>query len=348
MPTYLRPTALLHGPDAKAAVKANLAAPLAGRSDIAFTQAFWIIREGTTITRRLVMLEEARAHPSFTALTNPRPNFGPLALNRCHVMGIVNVTPDSFSDDGVLAQTNVAIAQARQMAMDGAAILDIGGESTRPGAVDVSVGEERSRIMPVIKALAKDHCVSVDTRKSVLMKEALQEGAAIINDVSALQFDPHSANTVAKANAPVILMHAQGNPRTMQLEPKYDDVALDVYDELEALIAKAEAAGIPRANIMVDPGIGFGKTFAQNLELLQQLTLFHGLGVGLLVGLSRKGFIGAITKEKTASARLGGSIGGAMAAAMQSAQILRVHDVKQSVTALAVFESILNPDSVSI
>ncbi|MEO9167196.1 MAG: dihydropteroate synthase, partial [Aestuariivirga sp.] len=265
-----------------------------------------------------------------------------------HVMGVVNVTPDSFSDGGVYAQTDVAIAAARQMIEDGASVLDIGGESTRPGAVDVLLADEHARIMPVIKALAQHHLVSVDTRKSSLMSEALGAGAAFINDVSALQFDPASAALVAKAKAPVILMHAQGDPRTMQLMPKYDDVALDVYDQLEALIAKAEAVGISRTNIMIDPGIGFGKTFAQNLELLQQLSLFHGLGVGLLVGLSRKGFIGAITGEKIAGKRLGGSIGGALAAALQGAQILRVHDVKETVTALQVLTSALNPVSVTI
>jgi len=348
MKTYQRPVALIYGPDAQAQIASGTAAPLAGLPHIAFTQAEWIERDGKTITRRFVSLHEAKSHPSFAALTTPRPNFGPLPLTRTHVMGILNVTPDSFSDGGVHYQTETAIAQARQMAADGATILDIGGESTRPGAADVSIDEERARIMPVITALAKDHCVSADTRKAVLMDKALQSGAAIINDVSALQFDPASASTVARANAPVILMHAQGNPRTMQQNPTYDDVALDVYDQLATLISKAEAAGITRANIMVDPGIGFGKTFAQNLELLQQLALFHGLGVGLLIGLSRKGFIGAITGEKVAGQRLGGSIGGAMAAAMQGAQVLRVHDVKETFTALQVLTSTLHPISVSI
>jgi dihydropteroate synthase len=348
MKIYLRPLALLHGPDALAQISAGTAASLAGRPDLAFTQAEWIEREGTTITRRILTLDEARSHPTFSAITQPRAKFGPLALNRIHVMGVVNVTPDSFSDGGVNSQSGVAIAAAQQMIEDGASLLDIGGESTRPGAVDVSITEEQGRIMPVIKALAQNHLVSVDTRKSGLMREALGAGAAFINDVSALQYDPASTALVSKAKAPVILMHAQGDPRTMQLMPKYDDVALDVYDQLETFIAKAEAAGISRANIMIDPGIGFGKTYAQNLQLLQQLSLFHGLGVGLLVGLSRKGFIGAITGEKVAGKRLGGSIGGAMAAALQGAQILRVHDVKETVTALQVLTLALNPVSATI
>ena len=348
MKTYLRPLALVYGPDADALVKADVAAPLAGLPRIAFTKAEWIQRDGGKITRRHVDLDEARKHPWFNAITTPRPNFGPLELSRCHIMGIVNVTPDSFSDGGVHYKAEIAIAEARKMAEDGASILDVGGESTRPGSEAVSTEEEGNRIMPVISALAKDHCVSVDTRKAELMKAALDAGAAFINDVSALQFDPASTETVSAAKAPVILMHSQGEPRTMQLAPKYEDVALDVYDQLAALVANAEAAGIARANIMVDVGIGFGKSFKQNLELLQQLTLFHGLGVGLLVGISRKGFIGAITQEKSAAKRTAGSIGGALQAAMSGVQVLRVHDVKDSLAALSVFNAGLDPVSASI
>ena len=348
MKTYLRPLSFVYGPDATAQMSVGTAASLAGVLHLAFTQAEWIERESKTITRRIVSLDEARNHPTFSAITNPRAKFGPLDLNNTHVMGVVNVTPDSFSDGGVHAQADVAIASARQMIEAGASLLDIGGESTRPGAVGVSIADERARIMPVIKALAQNHLVSVDTRKSSLMSEALDAGATFINDVSALQYDPASAALVAKAKAPVILMHAQGDPRTMQLKPQYDDVALDVYDQLEALVAKAQSAGIARSHIMIDPGIGFGKTFEQNLQLLQQLSLFHGLGVGLLVGLSRKGFIGAITGEKTAGKRLGGSIGGALVAALQGAQILRVHDVKETVTALQVLTLALNPVSATI
>ena len=348
MTSYLRPLALVYGPDARVLVAANAAAPLAGLPHIAFTKAKWIERSDGKISRRVVDLAEARKHPLFNAITTPRPNFGLLELNRCHIMGIVNVTPDSFSDGGIHYKAETAIAEARKMAEDGASILDVGGESTRPGSEAVSIEEERNRIIPVISALAKDHCVSVDTRKASLMSAALNAGAAVINDVSALQYDPASLATVAAAKAPVILMHAQGEPRTMQLAPKYEDVALDVYDQLAVLIAKAEAAGIARANIMVDVGIGFGKSFKQNLELLQQLTLFHGLGVGLLVGVSRKGYIGAITQEKVAAQRLGGSIGGALQAAMMGAHVLRVHDVKESLAALSVFNAALDPVSASI
>ena len=348
MAHYLRPLGLVYGPDARNLIAIGKAAPLGGLAHIGFTVVERIARDAGNITKTVISLEAAVADPAFAPITAPRPSFGPLKLDQCRIMGVVNVTPDSFSDGGLTFGGEVAIAHALKMAEEGASILDVGGESTRPGSDAVTIVEERERIIPVIKALAKTCTLSVDTRKAILMQEALAAGAAIINDVSALQFDAQSAATVAEAKAPVILMHAQGEPRTMQLQPKYDNVVLDVFDQLAALIAKAEAAGISRANIMVDPGIGFGKTFKQNLELLQQLTLFHGLSVGLLIGLSRKGFIGAITGEKTAANRVSGSIGGALHAAMMGAHVLRVHDVRETLSAISVFNGANDPASVAI
>jgi dihydropteroate synthase len=187
--------------------------------------------------------------------------------------------------------------------------------------------------------------VSIDTRHASTMMRALLAGARIVNDVSALTHDADSRAVVAKARAPVVLMHAQGAPKTMQLNPRYDDVAFDVYDALDKRVAEAEAAGIARSHIMVDPGIGFGKSFEHNLQLLQQIALFHGLGCAVLVGLSRKGFIGALTQEAKAQQRLGGSVGGALQSAMHGVHMLRVHDVKETVAALKVFRASLDPDS---
>ena len=348
MARYLRPLGLVYGPDARHLIKTGKAAPLGGLAHIGFTLVEQIARADGQIAKTVISLETAAVDPAFARITAARPSFGPISLDHCRIMGVVNVTPDSFSDGGLTFQAEAAIAHAMKMAEEGASILDVGGESTRPGSDAVTIADEGARIMPVIRALAKTCTVSVDTRKAILMHEALAAGAAMINDVSALQFDALSAATLAAAKAPVILMHAQGEPRTMQLQPKYDDVALDVFDQLAALIATAEAAGISRANIMVDPGIGFGKTFKQNLELLQQLTLFHGLGVGLLVGLSRKGFIGAITAEKTATNRVSGSVGGALHAAALGAHVLRVHDVKETLSAISVFNAALDPVSVAI
>lgn len=345
---YLRPLGLLFGQDAREMIASGLAFSLGGHPNIGFVAAEEIVRNGQLVIRRKLDVDELREHTLINQVTYVRPDFAGLSLDQTRIMGIVNVTPDSFSDGGKFDVAETAISHGRLMAEQGADVLDIGGESTRPGSDEVSIEQERSRIMPVIAALAQDHVVSVDTRKSVLMSEAGRAGAKIINDVSALGFDPLSAGVVAKAGLPVVLMHAQGNPRTMQLAPKYDDVALDVYDGLSAQIEKAVAAGIPLSHICIDPGIGFGKSFRHNLELMQQLTLFHGLGVALLVGLSRKGIVGAVTGEKTAAKRVAGSIGGALQAAMLGAHLLRVHDVVETVQSLAMFNAGLNPDSADI
>ena len=345
---YLRPLGLIFGQDASEMIASGLAFSLGGMPHIGFVAAEEVIRNGKAISRRLIGLSELRAHSLIENVTRRRPDFAGLSLGQTRIMGIVNVTPDSFSDGGKFDGAEAAIAHGRMMIEQGADILDIGGESTRPGSDDVSIDQERARIMPVISALAPENVISVDTRKSILMSEAAAAGAKIINDVSALGYDSASAAVVAKVGMPIILMHAQGNPRTMQLAPKYDDVALDVYDTLVASIDKAEAAGIERSKICVDPGIGFGKSFNHNLDVMRQLTLFHGLGVALLVGLSRKGFVGAVTGEKTAAKRVAGSLGGALQASMMGAHLLRVHDVVETVQSLAMFNAGLNPDSVDI
>ncbi len=263
------------------------------------------------------------------------------------IMGIVNVTPDSFSDGGLHGTAETGALHGLALAGQGAHILDVGGESTRPGSDAVSVDEELSRVIPAVKRLSDaGHVVSIDTRKAAVMREAVKAGAAIINDVSALQHDAESLRTVAELGCPVVLMHAQGDPRTMQLNPQYDDVALDVYDHLEGRVEACVAAGIPRSRIAIDPGIGFGKTFRHNLEILNQVTLFHGLGVAVLLGLSRKGFVGALTGEKNAGNRVHGSVGGAVQAALNGVHILRVHDVKATVEALAVATAVVEPRSI--
>ncbi len=346
--TYLRPLSLVFGSDARALIASGLAGALGGLQHIAFTQAEVIIRDGKAVKRDLKSFADIKDHPLTVEITRPRGSFGGLELDRSLIMGIVNVTPDSFSDGGQHGESQSAIAHGLQLAGQGADILDVGGESTRPGSNEVSLEEERQRIMPVIAELAKGHVVSVDTRKAVLMQEAAAQGAKIINDVSALGFDAASLGVVAQQQLPVILMHAQGEPRTMQLAPKYQDVALDVYDWLAARIDVAVAAGIAKSRICVDPGIGFGKTIEHNLDLLRQLTLFQGLGVGLLVGLSRKNMVGVLTGEKLAAKRISGSVGGALQAALMGAHILRVHDVKETADALAVFNGALDPDSMAV
>ena len=227
------------------------------------------------------------------------------------------------------------------MVADGASLLDIGGESTRPGAAEVPVADEIARTEPVIAALRGAGVpLSIDTRKAAVAQAALAAGAGIVNDVSALTFDAGLAAVVAAAEVPLVLMHARGTPATMQNDPVYDDVLLDVYDWLEGRIAAAEAAGIARGRIVVDPGIGFGKTAAHNLALIRGLALFHGLGCPVLLGASRKRFIGTISGEDRADRRVAGSLAVALAGAAQGAQLLRVHDVAETRGALALWRAI--------
>lgn len=281
----------------------------------------------------------------WAALTAPRQPMQlgerTVRLDQPQVMGILNVTPDSFSDGGQLADASSAVEAGVQMASEGAAILDVGGESTRPGAQAVWAQDEIERVRPVVERLAAGgSAVSIDTRKSEVMTAALQAGARLVNDVSALTFDPRAAEVVAASGAPVILMHHLGSPATMQQDPCYDDVLVEIYLWLEERIAAAEAAGIDRSRILVDPGFGFGKTVAHNLELMNGLALFHSLGCPLVVGASRKRTIGALSNEAPADRRLGGSIAFALKAVEQGAQIVRVHDVPETVQALRIWRGL--------
>ena len=264
-----------------------------------------------------------------------------IRLDQPQVMGIVNATPDSFSDGGAYADAAAAAEAGARMAAAGAAIVDVGGESTRPGAAAVWEGDEIDRTVPIIRQLAAGGtAVSVDTRKAAVAEAALAAGARLVNDVSGLLWDERMAGVVAAAGVPVVLMHHQGDPTTMQDAPRYGDVLVEVYEWLEGRIAAAEAAGIDRTKILIDPGIGFGKSVAHNLALLNGLALFHGLGCGIVVGASRKRMIGALSNEAPADQRLAGSLTLALKAVEQGAQIVRVHDVPESVQALKVWRGL--------
>lgn len=276
-------------------------------------------------------------------LSDPRPILPGLPTDRPLVMGIVNVTPDSFSDGGTLRGVAEAVERAGAMVAGGADILDIGGESTRPGAAEVPTAEEITRTAPVIAAIRAAGIstpISIDTRKAGVADAALAAGADMVNDVSALDWDPDMAAFVAEAGCPICLMHAQGTPQTMQQDPRYDDVLGEVFAHLAARIDHAVAAGIPRERIIADPGIGFGKTQMHNLQLLRGLSLFHALGVAILLGASRKRFIGTISGIDQAARRMPGSLAVALAAAAQGAQTLRVHDVPETVQALALWRAL--------
>ena len=260
-------------------------------------------------------------------------------------MGVVNVTPDSFSDGGDRFDAGRAVADGLAMVEAGAAILDVGGESTRPGSAPVDAQEEQRRVLPVVRGLAGvGALVSIDSRRAAVAAAALDAGARVINDVTAFEHDPAGLALAAERGAPVVLMHMQGEPGTMQADPRYDDAALDIYDYLERRVAVCEAAGIARADIAIDPGIGFGKTVTHNLEILNRMALYQGLGCAVVLGVSRKRFIGKLSRGEAPKRRQPGSLAAGLAGIARGVQILRVHDVAETIQALALWRAIENPD----
>ncbi|CCN69024.1 dihydropteroate synthase [Vibrio nigripulchritudo] len=263
-----------------------------------------------------------------------------LSLSTPQIMGILNVTPDSFSDGGKFNRIDHALEQARSMIQAGASIIDIGGESTRPGAPEVSLQEEINRVIPVITALRaeSDVWISIDTSKAEVMKQAVEAGADIINDVRALQ-EPGAIEVAAGAGVPVCLMHMQGQPRTMQSNPKYQDVLLEVGEFLNERVTACEKAGIKKEQLILDPGFGFGKTLAHNYHLLANLEKFHQFGIPLLAGMSRKSMIFKLLEKQPAECVVG-SVTCASIAALKGAQIIRVHDVPETVEAMKIINTI--------
>ncbi len=348
---YLRPTGFVDAPFGHDGKVARVAGGMLWFSAVEITQL-----EGTRLVscelasveqveqRIGGMAPEARTAWGKLVATRAALTVGPrtVRLDQPQVVGILNATPDSFSDGGRHGDAASAAEAGHAMAVAGAAIVDIGGESTRPGAKPVWEGDELKRVIPVIEQLSRSGtAVSVDTRKAAVMEAALASGAGLVNDVSALTYDDRSLEIVAKAECPVVLMHHQGLPETMQQSPHYDGpVLFEVYDWLEARIEAAVAAGVDRSRIVVDPGIGFGKNIQHNLQLLNGLSLFHGLGCAVMLGVSRKRMIGALSGEAPADQRLAGSIALALKGAEQGVQLLRVHDVPETVQALKVWRGL--------
>jgi dihydropteroate synthase len=342
--TYLRPTGFVDAPFGFDGQVLRLAGGLCWFSAVEVIR----VEDGVRIAQKLVPVErldsvlDEAGRATLARITAPRAALTvgqrTVRLDQPQVMGILNVTPDSFSDGGAAGDP---AARGFDMARDGAAIVDVGGESTRPGATPVWEGDEIARVAPVVAALAAGGtAVSIDTRKAAVMAAALDAGGGIVNDVSALSWDDRAAELVAARGCPVVLMHHQGDPATMQVDPRYEDVLIEVYDWLAGRIAAAEAAGIDRARIIVDPGIGFGKTLRHNLALLNGLALFHGLGCAVMLGASRKRTIGALSNEAPVDQRLGGSVALSVLAAAQGVQLHRVHDVFETVQALRVWRGL--------
>jgi dihydropteroate synthase len=348
---WLRPDGLLTGSAARSAVAQGAALPLAGGTT-AFTRVEVIARQTDGIVTaqapvrrvqywagRLDPPRRSRIEALLARASEQRCHWAGLALDRPLVMGIVNATPDSFYR-GSGADPQAAIALGRAMIEAGADLVDIGAESTRPGAAPVTEEEELQRLEPVVRGLAPARTVlSVDTRHARVMEAALAWGARVINDVSALEGDG-SVEVAARSGAPVVLMHMRGEPGTMQRDPRYALASIDVAAYLAERIVRCEGAGIPLHRIVVDPGIGFGKTPEHNLEILARLTLFHTLGCGVLIGISRKSTIGRVGGGAPVEERLPGSLAGALQAVRQGVQILRVHDVAETKQAIAVWQAV--------
>ncbi len=332
----IEPIGVITGSSARSALSSGYALPFQGAE-----AAFWLCRLIGAGPYRVVAAADIQAswrtllHP----VTQPPPDAG-LPV-RSLVMGILNATPDSFSDGGAYLDRAAAAAGGRSMIAAGADIIDLGGESTRPGARPTAPGDEQARILPILSALrGQGALISVDTRNASTMRAALDQGADLINDVSALSHDPDAARVLAAAECPVVLSHMRGTPSTMTGLARYDDVAAEVVRELAERIEHAVAAGIARKRIIVDPGIGFAKTEAQTLELLRRLPILANLGCRVLLGTSRKRFIGRITGIETPAARDPGSIASSLAGLVFPGCILRVHDVAGMIQALRVWQSV--------
>jgi dihydropteroate synthase len=351
---WLRPLGLIKGRSAAEAVGSGYARMLtlpdlaftlvvttgleSGRNPISVTATIaefeaWIAGPGVRFAER--------ARRLLASLSDRRAPWAGFELDRPLIMGILNVTPDSFSDGGKWFDSERAIVHGEALLAQGADIIDIGGESTRPGAGELAAGEEIRRVEPVVRALAQSGAVvSIDTRHKAVMEAALDAGARIVNDVSALTHDRESAALIARRGASVVLMHMRGVPRTMQHGPVYNSPLIEVLEYLDSRIEACVAAGIPRAHIAIDPGIGFGKLAPHNLELIAGIAAFHVLGCGIVLGISRKSTIARLSRGEPPEARLPGSLTAAIFALQQGVQILRVHDVAETRQMLAVWRAL--------
>lgn len=333
---YVTPRGFLSGASARDAISSNRAVAFGN------TQAFTAVElTDSTLSPQfhqtfLIADAPAAARPWLDSFAHAPDTFAGLSLAQPLLMGVVNVTPDSFSDGGRFAREDAAIAHGKALLEAGAAIVDVGGESTRPGAAPVPLAEEIARVVPVVRALASvGACVSIDTRHAAVMEAAIAAGARIVNDVTALTGEGAVA-VVAGAKVPVLLMHMQGEPQTMQADPKYVWAPGDVFDYLEGRIQACLSAGLARDLIGIDPGIGFGKNDLHNAQILDHLPLYRALGVPVVLGVSRKSFIGRMSQGEDAQQRLAGSLAAAVLGTQAGAQIVRVHDVAETRQALAI------------
>jgi len=344
---YTRACNFYYGKNSRKLINLKKTLPLNNRKDISFDNIQIISRN----VSRKISIHEINKLPNYLKkqvrrdllnITKKVKSFLNINFNNeIHLMGILNITPDSFSDGGKFNEYQKATKQMYKLFKDGAKIVDVGGESTRPGSKAISEKEEWNRIKKTLKKIKKKNIISVDTRKASIMKKSLSLGAHIINDVSGLSYDKETINLLKKTNVPFILQHSLGSPETMQLNPKYKNVVLEIYDFFEKKINFLRKLGIRHNKIILDPGIGFGKNLNHNVEILKNISIFHTLGFPILLGISRKRFIKDISKENDSTDRLGGTLSSSIFALQQGVQIIRVHDVNELQQGLKVYRELI-------
>ena len=335
---WLNPVGVLTGTVPSEALETGSAVPLAG-SKSAFCN-IEILSKVPNGGFESTVLPVLPSNSDVGSLIGERPAFAGLCLNRPVLIGVLNVTPDSFSDGGDFFETKKAVSRACELVLEGADIVDIGGESTRPGATPLEENEELERLLPVVKAtVAEGIRVSVDTRRATVMKAAIDAGVSVINDVTALTGDQDAINVIASSDVSVVLMHMQGQPQNMQNNPRYSLASIEIFDWLQNSVEACVAAGLPRNRIAVDPGIGFGKTHNHNMEILNRIGMFHGIGCAVAVGVSRKSFLGHIGSVELPKNRLPGTIAATMFAISRGVQIHRVHDLAAVKQAIDVWDA---------
>jgi dihydropteroate synthase len=348
---YIRPTNIVFGQKANYFIQAGTAKSLCGLEDVGFLSVEILKRQtdGNTVEEYSVLELEGldfrnEIESDLNKITSKRNNIYNLNFKNPILMGVLNVTPDSFSDGGKYNTTFRALDHVKSMIDFGAHIIDVGGESTRPGAKSVSEQDEITRVSETIQLIKKKYpnqLISLDTRKSKVMQHGLSIGVDMLNDVSALDFDPQSYQVVKDSGKPIVLNHSQGIPEDMQNNPTYENVLLDIFDYFKNKIKFLKDNGIKDEQIIIDPGIGFGKTLEHNLEIISKISLFHSLGYPIMVGPSRKSFIGKIMGEKDNPQRLGGTIASVLYSYLQGIQLFRVHDIQETSEALKVYSQFL-------
>ncbi len=344
---YTRACNFYYGKNSKNLIENKKTLPLNGNPEISFDHVEIFSRTKSKIVhikeiKYLSKKTKIKVNKDLKNIVKIKKNFSNFNFkNLPNIMGILNLTPDSFSDGGKFNKKNLGYVRAIQLFKEGSNIIDIGGESTRPGSKTIQIKKEWNRIGPVLHKLKKKIPISLDTRKSKIMENGIKNGIVLVNDISGFKFDFRSIEILRKYKTPFVINHIRGTPSTMQKKPKYQNVLLDIYDYFEERLKYARLNGIEHNNIIIDPGIGFGKDLKHNITLISKISIFHSLGFPILLGMSRKKFIKDISGKNNSEKRLGGTISSVLFAMMQGVQILRVHDVNEVMQSIKVFKKLL-------